>query len=141
MRKVSVVTALVAIMLMVFVAPTVTAASARQSGELDPSLSANFGSISLSPGFLPDPFTLSIQSGGSESASAIGCAGFVTRAPDLELYLTDTSSLLSIFFVGGGDTTLIVNDPYGQWYCNDDYSGRQLCRWQLHRRHTVYQRA
>src|SRR5688572_85994 len=117
MSKQHVLTALVAIMLMVIVAPTVSAASVQQNGDLDPTLSANFGSISLSPGFLPDPYAVSVQSGGNENASAIGCAGYVTRAPDLELFLTDPSSRLSIFFVGNGDTTLIINDPYGQWYC------------------------
>jgi hypothetical protein len=123
MRKQSVLVALVALMLIVIMIPTASAASARQSGDLDPSLSANFGSISLSPGFLPDPYTVSMRSGGDMSASAVGCAGYVTDAPDFELFLTDTSSLLRIFFVADGDTTLIINDPYGQWYCNDDYSG------------------
>jgi hypothetical protein len=113
--------AFVSLALMVIVAATASAAPTQQSGGLDPSLSENFGSVSLSPGFMPDPYTVSLESGGSVSASSVGCMGYVTRAPDFELTLTDTSSRLRIFFFGYGDTTLIINDANGNWRCNDDY--------------------
>jgi serine protease Do len=33
---------------------------------------------------------------------------------------TGSSDQLDIFFVSDGDTTLIINDPNGNWLCNDD---------------------
>ena len=54
-----------------------------------------------------------------------GCTGYATSSPDVRLNLGGTSSQLRIFFVpdGSDDTTLVINGPYGGWYCNDDYSG------------------
>lgn len=93
------------------------------SGEsLDFSLDA-YNSASLESSFAPDPYTVSIAAGGSISADYIdSCTGFASAAPDLELEYSDAGIFeLGIFVTGSTDTTLIVNDPSGNWHCNDDF--------------------
>lgn len=88
---------------------------------------SNFGSRTLSGGFMPDPSTVSIVSGGSLDARSMGlgpgCVGNVTRQPDYILNYRDAASFLRFYAVSGGDTTLIVNDANGRWHCNDDSNG------------------
>lgn len=106
---------------------TVTPALA-QGGQLNVSLSPNYGTVTLRAGFTPDPHRTSIQSGGSVDVSYLNrpnCAGYATSGPDLRVRWSGNSDHLRIFFVGDGDTTLIINDPSGRWYCSDDtYSTR-----------------
>ena len=50
-----------------------------------------------------------------------GCAGWVSAAPDFELRYTAGSSLpLILSAASSSDTTILVNDPNGNWHCNDD---------------------
>lgn len=94
--------------------------------------SANYGVHRLQAGFMPDPKTVSVVSGGSLDSSSMGlgagCTGYVTANPDAILHYNGTPStgLLRIFVQaqGNADTTLIINGPNGQWYCNDDAFGR-----------------
>lgn len=85
------------------------------------------GSGSLSAGFWPDPFTQSVTSGGSVDVTAGGygdaCRGFASSAPNFSLQWSGTSGLLQFYFVSSGDTTLIVNDAHGNWWCDDDSGG------------------
>ena len=89
---------------------------------IDWSLPANFGSVSLSGGFTPDPYRVDIISGGSHQASEVrsGCAGWVSAAPDFELSFTAGSLPLILSANSSSDTTILVNDPNGNWHCNDD---------------------
>jgi hypothetical protein len=92
---------------------------------LDFSAPPNFGSVQLAPGFTPDPHAVEILSGGVVDVFGTlaedGCAGYATQAPDFSLEWTaDGGSLLRILVVAEDDTTLIVNDPFGGWSCNDD---------------------
>ncbi len=92
-------------------------------GGIDFSLPANFGSANLRAGFTPDPYRVDIVSGGAYRASDVrsGCAGWVSAAPDFELRYTAGSSLpLILSAASGSDTTILVNDPNGNWHCNDD---------------------
>ncbi|MEO0466112.1 MAG: hypothetical protein AAF216_06180 [Pseudomonadota bacterium] len=96
--------------------------------ELDYTADANFGSVELESGFLPDPHTVQITSGGSvDLAMAIDaevCAGYATSNPDLKLHWTDESAgLLSLWVESEGDTTLVINDSFGNWHCDDDSAG------------------
>ncbi len=90
---------------------------------------SNFGRHGLAGGFMPDPYTVSITSGGNLDSSTMsldpGCRGFVTRQPDYILDYTTPSSFLRIYYAaaGNGDTTLVINDGAGQWHCNDDSFG------------------
>jgi hypothetical protein len=96
------------------------------SPELDYTASPNYGAANLSAGFSPDPYSVGMTSGGNVDVSYLGgsCAGFATAAPDLRINFSGSASLLRIYFIGSsGDTTIVVNDPYGNFYCVDDSFG------------------
>ncbi|MBX9803855.1 MAG: peptidase S1 [Caulobacteraceae bacterium] len=89
------------------------------------SLTANYGEISLSAGFTPDPYTVSIQAGGSVDGARLpgSCTGYISEAPDFEVTYSAGSLPLVFRTMSGADTTLIINGPDGQWYCDDDSFG------------------
>jgi len=98
-----------------------------------PPTAAIFEHLTLSPGldFMDDPIVLQGVSGGSLPARAVAgrrdtptgaCLGFVERAPDQVLTLTDFFDYLSLRVTSLQDTTLVVRGPGGSW-CNDDYAG------------------
>lgn len=91
-------------------------------GGIDWSLPANFGSANLRGGFTPDPYRVNIVSGGGYRADSVrsGCAGWVSAAPDFELNFTAGSLPLILSAASSSDTTILVNDPNGNWHCNDD---------------------
>jgi hypothetical protein len=90
-----------------------------------PTVSATFGSTSLTSGFLPDPQYLSGQSGGPISAQALSpqCRGYIAAQPDHVVYLNSPFSFLRIFVNSSSDTTLFVRGPRGELYCADDTFG------------------
>ena len=92
------------------------------AGVVDPFAAANYGRIELSAGFTGDPRVINLRAGGSANAENIasGCRGYVSRAPDVELSYSAGSLPLILSVDSGADTTLIVNGPDGQWYCDDD---------------------
>lgn len=94
-----------------------TGATAQNTG-----LRANYGEISLESGFTPDPRVISLQAGGDISAqrAGSGCRGFITNAPDVRLHYDAGSLPLIISVDAGSDTTLVVNGPNGEFYCDDD---------------------
>jgi hypothetical protein len=52
------------------------------------------------------------------------CTGYVSSAADVEVrWEGNGSSDLYIYFVAPSDTTLIINDPFGNWHCDDDSLG------------------
>lgn len=91
---------------------------------LDPALDAPFGTISIDPGFLPDPALRSVTSGGEVDVSYLGgdCVGFAAKAPDLKMRYSGGGAYLRVSFdtAGTGDTVLVINDANGDWLCNDD---------------------
>ncbi len=90
------------------------------------SLPPNFGSTALTSGFVPDPFTAGITSGGSVNVNYLGggCTGFATSAPDFSVnYTSGAFPTLRFYFVGSGDSTMIINSPSGAFFCNDDSFG------------------
>lgn len=91
-------------------------------------LKPNFGSIRLSTGFTPDPYTVDIYAGGSIDAYSdtdlpAACVGKVSDAPDFSVDYTAGSLPLAFRAVSKSDTTLIVNGPDGRWSCDDDSFG------------------
>lgn len=97
-----------------------------QSGDvLDYSKDSHFGAVDLEAGFSGDPRIVEISAGGSVDVDYLNnsCTGYASSSPDYKLNWTGSSSL-RIFFIaddGSDDTTIIVNDPNGNWNCNDDY--------------------
>jgi hypothetical protein len=108
---------------------TTTATSSTTSttlGGLNFSLPPNYGSTSLTSGFVPDPFTVGVTAGGAISVGYLGggCVGFATSAPDFSVnYTQGAFPTLRFYFVGPGDSTLIVNAPSGSFFCSDDSFG------------------
>jgi hypothetical protein len=95
---------------------------------------ANFGTISLAPGFDTVTASLSGYTGGSYSLSAISnrdvnnkaCIGFADPTPDHIVVLQkDFSNLKIAVNSRGSDTTLLIQAPDGKIYCGDDSGKRK----------------
>lgn len=101
--------------------------SLAQKGEARPdfNLDPNYGTVDLSVGFEPDPYTKAIRAGGSIPASRAksGCEGNVSAAPDFQVTYEAGALDLTFKAVASEDTTLLVNTPGGDWYCDDDSGG------------------
>ncbi|HEX6997792.1 MAG TPA: serine protease [Gammaproteobacteria bacterium] len=107
-------------------AAAMAVAAPASSQELE--ASPRYGAVSLTGNFQPDPHRVAVAAGGPDSASPLGanCAGYIDNArPDYELDFASPSRYpLGFYVVGDVDTTLVVNDPLGNWYCNDDFNRR-----------------
>jgi S1-C subfamily serine protease len=93
----------------------------------DVNTSARYGVASLTANFRPDPHIVTVQAGGGDSAASLGsgCAGYISNErADYKLNYTSGTYALGIYVMGDVDTTLVVNDPSGKWFCNDDFGGR-----------------
>lgn len=55
------------------------------------------------------------------STPGVMCNGFIHTLPDFVFNLSDTPDHLRIFFEGNRDATLLVQDPNGAHFCNDDH--------------------
>lgn len=92
----------------------------------DMSARATYGEVILRSGFTPDPHEVEMIAGGPISASNLSsrCMGMISSSPDYEVTYRDAGSYpLSFEFVSDGDTTLVINAPDGEWYCDDDSGG------------------
>jgi hypothetical protein len=101
------------------------AATAGIASAQDYKAQATYGSANLTSGFQPDPHDVSVVSGGTVNvAQTLGnnCTGFVANAPDFDLTFTAGAAgyPLIISVTSTADTTLVINGPDGQWYCDDD---------------------
>jgi hypothetical protein len=89
----------------------------------------HYGTASLSAGFLPDPHTVSIFSGGAVNSSLIdaACVGSISPEPDYRLEWTGAGGALRFTFTPNevGDTTLVIFAPDARFHCNDDAFGTQ----------------
>ncbi|MGD9739072.1 MAG: hypothetical protein AB7U48_06710, partial [Bauldia sp.] len=99
------------------------------TGTLDPALDPNFGEVTLTAGFSPDPHIVELTPGGDIAATEAVprldgedplCRGYVTEAPDYRLQYTAGAWPLIISVLSETDTTLVINGPDGTWYCDDD---------------------
>jgi len=109
------------------------AASVPGTGALDYTLQPNFGSVTMGSGFMPDPYTVRVASGGTVSISQLNlsnrCTGYASSAPDFRILWSGGGSRLRIYFIAdtpGDDATLIVNSAAANWRCRDDYSATVL---------------
>lgn len=91
----------------------------------DLSAPATYGSVSLTSGFTPDPYSVQLTAGGSIDASTVNpsCVGKIANAPDFELTYTSGSFPLIISVASESDTTLVINAADGSWHCIDDVDG------------------
>ncbi len=92
----------------------------------DFTLSPTYGQVTLTAGFTPDPHTINLTAGGEiDALDALGgsCRGDIATAPDYSLNYTSGSWPLYIWAIADADTTIVINGPDGQWYCDDDSAG------------------
>jgi hypothetical protein len=122
----------IALLVAAFLLPASTVQA--QDCPLRYTLTPNYGSISLRAGFLPDPYEVAVTSGGSVNVRTEcdlddhyhrdDCVGYATRQPDFRVFWSGNTARLRFFFESDhdspGDTVLIINNPRGHWYCNDD---------------------
>lgn len=90
----------------------------------DVSAEPRYGTAHLDSGFTPDPYTRDVVAGGEDDASHLGadCTGLISNVqPDLDLNYVAGDYPLGIFVSGSVDTTLVINNPAGEWWCNDDF--------------------
>jgi hypothetical protein len=117
-------------------APPTDAATAEPTsppaGQLDPNGTPNYRpDLEIESGFVPDPRTRDMISGGDVDVNYLGtdsegttCNGYATSQPDYRVrYTAGAAHLLRFYFEGAGDATLIINDPVGNWRCDDDSYG------------------
>lgn len=97
-------------------------ANAAPAAAQDISADPNYGTVNLRSGFTPDPRIVAVRSGGDIDAGTIdpSCRGYISEAPDVRLVYSAGSLPLIISVDSGADTTLVINGPDGQWYCDDD---------------------
>jgi len=93
----------------------------------DYSLTATYGDITLTSGFLPDPYTVDVFAGGDIDAASLAgaCIGSIADAPDLQLEYGAGLETLYLSVLSDNDTSLVINTPTGAWLCDDD-SGEGL---------------
>lgn len=89
----------------------------------DPNLPPTYGTVSLTAGFMPDPYGARVVAGGPIYTSLGGVNAYVARAPDFRVYYTAGSYPLTFFVTASADTTLLINLPDGSWVADDDSGG------------------
>ncbi len=85
-----------------------------------------YRTFNLTANFQPDPQSVNVTAGGDGDASGLGpgCLGVIDWSkPDVDLNYNAGQFILSIWAESGADTTLVIYDPAGNWYCNDDFRG------------------
>lgn len=89
-------------------------------------MQSNFGTVSLRAGFTPDPFVSQGTSGGSVEARQMStmCRGWVSARPDHVFVAQSSFDNLKIMVRSDADTTLVIQDANGRWFCDDDTEGR-----------------
>jgi hypothetical protein len=82
--------------------------------------------VTLTPGFTPDPHVVAGTSGGDVSASDLNptCRGYIADSPNHLFTAAGNFTSLRLLVNGGADdTTLVVQKPDGTYLCNDDAEG------------------
>ncbi len=105
--------------------PVVPGAQVVQPGAAGDS---NFGTVTLSTGFMPDPKVAQGRSGGARDASTIsaGCAGWIDANKPDHLFVAQTAFGANFRILAHStrqptqDVTLVVQKPDGTYMCNDD---------------------
>jgi hypothetical protein len=84
------------------------------------------GAVTLAAGFMPDPQTRTGTVMGTVDVSAVPnlyggtCRGWVQPNPGHVMNLTTAFTYLRVHVTSTTDTTLIIQDPNGGFWCNDD---------------------
>jgi len=113
---------------------TATTTTTLPTATLLPSATAYYSEFNLTSGFF-DPWEYTDQDvrAGSLDPVDVGylppsnCYGWANDIPDFEVtYTAGSYDLLRFYFIADDsseDAILVINDPSGQWHCNDDSFG------------------
>lgn len=85
-----------------------------------------YATLNLRADFQPDPREVPVQAGGDREATPIGpdCMGWIDFSrPDVDVNYEAGQFPLYISARSNSDTTIVINDPSGRWFCNDDLDG------------------
>lgn len=86
-----------------------------------------YGDVVLQSGFSPDPNQVSVTAGGGDPnpIEGSGCVGYIASGqPDVNVtYAAGSTWDLGMYVESDSDTALLIQDPRGDWYCNDDFDG------------------
>ena len=82
------------------------------------------GYVTLGTGFIPDPQVRNLNVVGSIDVSSVsGCRGYVMPNPNHVMNLTTPFNYLRVHVTSTEDTTLLIQDPAGNYRCDDDSGG------------------
>lgn len=95
------------------------------------SATAVYGSHELDEGSFTENFETYLYAGGNRDVSYLGgeCVGQAAAEPDFQFEVKDSLGEMLLAFAAdtdGDDAVLIVNDPSGNWHCNDDAYGESM---------------
>jgi serine protease Do len=87
-----------------------------------------YATLNLQVGFEPDPREVAVDAGGNRDAGSVGpnCVGWIDFSrPDVDLNYSQGQGQYPLYIsaVSQADTTIVINDPQGNWHCNDDLEG------------------
>ncbi len=103
-----------------------TAWSDYENGNgLNATASAVYGGHEFDSSSITEDFETYLFAGGNRDVSYLGgeCVGQAAAEPDFQFDVKDSLDEILLAFAAdtdGDDAVLIVNDPAGNWYCNDD---------------------
>lgn len=100
--------------------------TAERSESPDWRAEPRYGMLELRVGFEPDPREVAVDAGGNRDARLINstCGGMIDFSrPDINLNYTQGSGQFPLYIgaISQADTTIVINDPQGNWHCNDDF--------------------
>lgn len=105
---------------------------AQEDRPLDPAAVPDHGTAVLASGFTPDPYrSPRLTGGGSVDAAArnlgTDCVGSINIQPDFRVTVGEFPLLRFIYIADTitSDATLIIRDPNGLFYCNNNAFGLQ----------------
>jgi hypothetical protein len=78
--------------------------------------------LDMQAGFALDPFLVSLNGGGELDASTLdpACVGYINDKPVLTANWKGAVDFLRIFFYSDSDSTLVIQQPDGDYVCADD---------------------
>jgi len=109
--------------------PVIPSRTPAPGSLLDPESPALFGSATLESGFLPDPYQVDVEAGGSvDTADFSPACGYTSYHPAFVLDWEGgdvPQAFLRFFFTPDKDaiTTLLVHTPDDEWLCRQDDIG------------------
>ena len=100
----------------------------QEAGQPDWRAEPRYGTLNLRVGFEPDPQEVAVEAGGNREAGPLGqnCVGWIDFSrPDVDLNYAPGQGQYPLYIaaVSQADTTIVINDPQGNWHCNDDMEG------------------